>query len=1164
MRKYLYRFSLLRLSFLLLLSQLPLQAQTLALAQQAKSLETTQKSAYRLLSEVLAELRIQYRADILFEPKTVEGIRVNPEILNERLSLEQNLASLLIPLGLNYKKINRTSYTVVVDKKAKANGYKSTKSESDQAMNWPNRLTTFQNTGNTTVPSTKINVETPIIGIVTAFDSNEPLPGVSVVVKGTQKGTTTSADGTFRLIVPDGDVTLVFSFVGYLPQEVQVGSRTRITVSLSVDTKALDEVVVIGYGSVKKSDLTGSVSSLKMDELNKVPVASITQSLAGRTSGVRVTSESGAPGAGVKIRIRGTNSLQGDNDPLYVIDGIPIATNISGSGNFSANALAGINPNDIESMEILKDASAVAIYGSRGANGVVLITTKSGKKGKSKVAFDQYAGVQQELKQYDVLNGREFTQFRNLSVANSANPAEFTTYSDEEIQQIGEGTNWRDQIIQTAPMYSSQLSFSGGTDKLQYYLSGNRFSQDGVIKESGFKRGSFKGSLTFDVSDRFKVGTDFTLSQSKFRGDFGNSQNSSYGGGYIDLYLAPPTFPIRNPDGTYFQINPLSSFPFVNPVENALEIQRNQTNLRGLGNVFGEYEITTGLKLKVILGADYSTDNIRQYAPTYTNRGQNVGTASQSNRVSQSFLNTNTISYNKSIDGVHNVSGVLGYETQTLTSESFGGGARKFSNDNTGYYSLESGQEITNLNSDYSSWGLRSYLGRLNYNYDNLYFLTVTGRYDGSSKFQGDNKYSFFPSVALAWRVGNESFFKNVKGISDMKLRASYGQTGSQAIPPYQTLDLIGSRNNITINGNNTTLGYYPIRIPSPNLSWETTTQYDAGLDLSLLAGRLSITADYFFKRTDDLLLDFSLPFTSGFNSILQNRGAMQNKGFEFTINSNNINSKDFSWNTNFNISFIKNKVLDLGGRDFVINTPNIDKAFNTGTDYSLGITKVGQPLGTFFVLQEDGIIDNQQELDAAPFYASQRVGARKYLDINGDGIITADDRKITGNAQPVFAGGIMNNLEFRGFDLSAFFEFVYGNELFNATRYTLERNRADGNITRNFYENYWRGEGTSTTFPAPSSIDNLAPSNSYVEDGSFLRLRNLSIGYSLPRSLLQKAKLGSVRLYVNATNIWTLTKYSGLDPDTSVFGGNEYGAGIDYSAYPSAKTYVAGISLEF
>ena len=451
MRKYLYRFSPARLAFLFVLYQLPSQAQTLALAQQIKDPEKIQKPAYRSLSEVLSELRVHYKADILFEPRTVQGMRVNPEVLNIEQSLEKNLARLLPPLGLLYKKINRTSYTVLVDKNFRLIDAKPIENKSDLILNREAGPNASESTSNAVPSAGKVVVERVITGTVTDSDSNEPLPGVSVLVKGTQKGTTANTDGTYRLSVPDSDVTLVFSFVGYLPQEVSVGNRSQINIALAVDTKALDEVVVIGYGTVKKSDLTGSVSSLKMEELNKAPVASITQSLAGRTSGVRVTSESGAPGAGVKIRIRGTNSLQGNNDPLYVIDGIPIATNISGGGNFSANALAGINPNDIESMEILKDASAVAIYGSRGANGVVLITTKSGKKGKTKITFDQYAGVQQELNQYDVLNGREFADYRNLSVANSNNSAALKSYSDAEIQQIGEGTNWRDEIIRNGP-----------------------------------------------------------------------------------------------------------------------------------------------------------------------------------------------------------------------------------------------------------------------------------------------------------------------------------------------------------------------------------------------------------------------------------------------------------------------------------------------------------------------------------------------------------------------------------------------------------------------------------------------------------------------------------------------------------------------------------------
>lgn len=946
-----------------------------------------------------------------------------------------------------------------------------------------------------------------------------------------------------------------------------MGNQNTINVTLKENTSELDEVVVIGYGTVKKSDLTGSVSSLNLEDLNKVPVASVNQSLAGRSSGVNVTSESGAPGAGVKIRIRGTNSLQGDNDPLYVIDGVPIATTISQGGNFSADALAGINPNDIESLEILKDASAVAIYGSRGANGVVLITTKSGRTGKTKIAIDRYYGIQSEIKSYDVLNAEEFARYRNVAVRNIGSPDGILTYSDEEIQRFrnGAGTDWRSAVLRNAPIQNTQISFSGGSDKTQYYVSGAHFNQEGIIRESDFNRSSFKASLNFQVSDRLKIGSDLTLSQSEYSGDFGNSQSGSFGGGYIDVYYAPPTLPIRDMEGEYLNTSPLTAFPFPNPVENALEVTRDQTNLRALGNIYATYDLSESLQIKTLLGMDYNSDNIRQYAPTFSQRSNFQGSASQSYRLSKSILSTTTLSYNKTFDEKHNLNGVLGYELQKSENQGFAGSSRQFSNDITGYYNLGAGEEISSLNSNFSETGLQSLLGRMNYNYDNRYFITFTGRYDGSSKFQDDNRYSFFPSAALAWRVSNEKFLENVENISDLKIRASYGETGSQAIPPYRTLDLINASNIITINGSNTALGYFPVRIPSPDLTWETTKQYDGGIDLGLFSGKLNITADYFYKKTENLLLDFSLPFTSGFNSILQNRGSMENKGFEFSIDSRNVTRENLTWSTNFNISFISNKVLDLGGRDFVFNTPNIARAFGSSADNSGGITQVGEPLGTFFVLQEDGIIDNAEELNDAPSYSGMRVGARRYVDTNGDNQITADDRTISGNAQADFSGGLMNSFNFGNFDLSFFFEFTYGNEILNATKYTLERPSGDFNITREFFENYWRGDGTSVSYPAPfvESVL-LGPSNSYIEDGSFARLSNLTLGYSLPKEVIEKLNLSLLRLYVNANNIWTITNYTGLDPSTSVFGNNEYGAGIDYSAYPTAKSFVLGVSLEF
>ena len=1001
-----------------------------------------------------------------------------------------------------------------------------------------------------------------------ASSNNETLPGVSVVVKGTNKGTITDSNGKFTIKVDANALNLVFSYLGFTNQEINIAGKSTLNVVLKENASALNEVVVIGYGTVKKSDLTGSVSSLNVESMTKVPTASITQSIAGRTSGITVTSNSGAPGAGVNIRIRGTNSLQGNNDPLFVIDGIPVASSSQQDGNFNADPLSGLNPSDIESMEVLKDASSVAIYGSRGANGVVLITTKSGKLGKAKIAVNSYYGTQSEIKKYDVLSAGEYAQFRNIAVAN-AGPG-FVSYTPQEVAdfQASGGTRWRDYLIRdNAAIKSIDASVSGGTEKVNYFVSAGGFGQDGIVNGSGFDRTSLKTTVNVNATSKLKLGSNLSLSQSEYNGAFGNSQNGSFGGGYIDTYSAPPTFPVFDTNGEYYSLNPLSGFPFPNPVENALAITRDQTNLRFLGDFSGEYAITPDLKFKQIFGINYVTNNVGEYAPTFTQRSNNKGSAGQSNSLSRSLLSTSTLNYYKVFQKKHNVSAVLGYELQSDNYQSFGGSSRDFTNDNTGYYSLQSGATISDLSSNYSASGLESFLGRANYNYDGKYFATITGRYDGSSKFQGKNKFSFFPSAALAWRVSKENFLANVKAISDLKLRASYGQTGSQAIPAYRTLDLIGSKNDLTVDGNTTTVGYFPARIANPALKWETTTQYDAGLDLSLFNSRINITADYFHKTTKDLLLDFPLPITTGFNSVLSNAGSIQNKGFDFSVNSRNFSSKDFSWETNLNLSFVRNKVLDIGGRPFIIKAPNVDRAFGS-TSYNTGIVRVGKPLGEFYVIKQDGIILTQDELTAAPTYGNIAIGTRRYIDQNADGKITAEDRVVAGNAQPKFTGGFLNSLSYKGFDLSFFFEFSVGNEILNVTRFYLERGTGDVNITREYFNNFVGSPNpnSNNTYPRPNAATGggVAIDDTYIEDGSYARLKNLTLGYSFTKKAIPKLPFSRVRLYTNLNNMLTLTKYKGLDPNSSVFGGNEFGAGIDYSGYPTAKSVVFGLNFEF
>ena len=1120
-----------------------------------------EKGATRSLRDFLGELEARYGILFIYKTEELKDRRVQPTAL--RGGVERILRQTLQPAGLRFEKVNKTFIIRPI------------REDEPRPENRPAVGETPRTGGMLpfSVPETApalgihpsvrlLSADIVLQGRVTD-EAGAGLPGVNVTVKGTPHGVTTDARGDFRLAVPDRNAVLVFSSVGYVKQEITVGERTALDVVLKADTQSLGEVVVVGYGTVRKSDLTGSVASVSAAEISKLPVASVNQALVGRAPGVRVVNESGAPGAGVTVRIRGVNSIQGNNDPLYVVDGFPLTAGVAGGGDNARNPLAGINPNDIESIEILKDASAVAIYGSRGANGVVLITTKQGKAGKVAIDFDAYVGTQSEINRYDVLTGREFAELYNEAVTNAGNPAGSPKYPQSFIDSVGQGTNWRNAVLRDAPIRNYQLSISGGNDKTRYLVSGNYFNQQGIIRNSGFDRMSAKLNLISNLTPKFAFGTNLTLSQSRFNGAFGNSANATFGGGYIDLYYSPPSFPIYNPNGSYYQINTLSAFPFPNPVENAEAITRDQVSLRLLGNVFGEYKILPELSLKVTLGADLLMDNISEYLPTYTQRSQLQGQGSRSNTLNRTWLNTNTLTYAKTLGGKHDLTLLLGHEVQVFSQDNFGGTSQRYTNNSTGYNSLQSGQLISALSSGYSNSALQSFFNRASYIYNNKYLATFTARLDGSSRFRGANQYSFFPSGALAWRISEEPFMKRLTVVSDLKARASYGITGSQAIAPYQTLDLVASNNTVTIDGNTTTLAFFPNQLANPALLWEQTQQFDAGLDVGLFKNRLNLTLDYFVKRTQDLLLNVDLPATTGFGTVLSNVGSLENRGVELGINSRNVVGK-FTWTTALNLTTVRNNVLSLGKRQFLLTAPGLDRA-NPGDagGARVGITQVGQPVGSFYVLLEDGIIDDAEELKTAPTYNGMVVGGRRYVDTNGDKVINANDRVIVGNSQPRFTGGITNDFSFAGFDLSVFLEGSYGNRIYNASRFLLERPNAAFNVTREFYENRWTGPGTSTTYPQVRANGlNYSVSDSYIEDGSYLRLKNVTLGYAIPARLLQRLGLGSARLYVNATNLLTFTRYKGIEPDINAFGGNTFGMGIDYSAYPTAKTFTAGIHL--
>jgi TonB-linked SusC/RagA family outer membrane protein len=1007
--------------------------------------------------------------------------------------------------------------------------------------------------------SVSLPVDRQVSGRVTD-ENNTGLPGVSVVLKGTQRGTTTNSDGQFQIDVPEtGSPLLVFSFVGYVSQEVAVGSQSKINVSLLPENKALNEVVVVGYGTVKKRDLTGAVSSIGTTELKAQPISSFNQALQGRVAGVQITNASNAPGGGITVRVRGGNSISANNDPLYVIDGFPITNPApaSGAGNSSLfpNPLATINPNDIESIEVLKDASATAIYGSRGANGVVLVTTKRGKEGKSTVDFEAYYGVQQITKMLDLVTAEQHTaakneQLRNLGFAerygnpNGAYPKPPAEY--------GEGTNWQKEIFQAAPIQNYQLSFSGGNEKLRYLVSGNYFNQDGIVITSNFKRYTSRINLDAHISNRLKVGSNFTVSRS-----LNNSVNEIGAGGVVGAAVSvSPASPVFAADGTYQLLNvgPGSGFStFANPVA----VARTSTNLltsdRVLGNIFGEVQIMEGLSARISVGADILNTRRNIFYTPQTLLASNVnGYGSNGTSSNLNLLNENIITYTKSIRE-HAFDVVGGVTFQSNREERTYVEAQDFPNFTLGANNLGLADKPLPPSGSVQEWGLNSYLGRVNYRFKDRYLFTVTGRIDGSSRFGVNNKYGFFPSGAFAWRVSDESFLSSSKAISDLKLRVSYGITGNDGIGLYNSLSQYSTGR--TVFGDQQVLMTQASRIANPDLRWEKTAQFDVGFDLGLLNNRFQITADYYIKTTTDLLLGVQLPATTGFTSVTRNIGSLENRGFELGITTVNVDGP-FKWTTNGNISFNRNKVLKLNDAEQFL----VSSTFGSGNS----IVRVGESVGSFFGNVFDGIWQTTDEIKAAGAIArtGDLPGALRYRDLNSDGIFNeASDRQILGNGLPDYIFGVTNTFTYRGFDLAIFFQGVQGNQIHNWARRSMDTSDPSNAILKSLYEGAWRADRPSQTLP---SLRQWRPTNTnsyYIEDGSFIRLKNLSLGYQLPVS---SRLLSKIRVYVSGQNLLTFTKYRGFDPEVNSDFNSNTSYGVDIFAYPAARTYTLGANLTF
>jgi len=1017
-------------------------------------------------------------------------------------------------------------------------------------------------------------------GFVTDAQTDEPLIGVNVIIEGTTTGTTTDIDGSYQLSVP-GDAVLLFTYIGYEDYITSFALTPVLDVAMEIQATGLEEIVVIGYGKIAKKDLTGSVSSVNADAIKSSASVSADQALQGRAAGVVVQQNSGEPGAGTTVRIRGTSSISAGNEPLYVIDGVPILTSssdvTSGAAKGTAqNPLSTINPNDIASIEVLKDASAAAIYGARAANGVILITTKRGEAGKSSVDFSYYYGVQEVRNPYELLNASQFAQFQNEA---SFYGGKGRIYDNPEA--FGEGTDWQDEIFRSAPMSNYELSFKGGSDKVQYAISGGFYQQDGVIIGSTFDRYNFRANLDGQITKKLKISNNLMFSYTNSN-RVATDDNAAFDGGTLTAVLGfSPLVPAYDANGKLVQKNfkvdqngnlidgtqldaQGNLIPeqvlntFANPLLKLLDSPSELKNARIINNLSATYEILPQLNFKVSLGMDYSSSRGDQFTPRASRSGgesfANSGAISTT-----TLLNENTLNYQQTFEK-HKVTAVAGVSAQQAKISSLNVGAIDISNDQLGFYNYAIARGAS-LNTDFSDFTFLSGLGRINYSYDDRYLVTVTGRADGSSKFGANNKWGFFPSASLGWVASEEAFLEDNGFIDFLKFRAGYGIIGNESIGPYLSQALL-----VPVDlafDDVLTIGFEPFIFPNSDLRWESTEQYNIGMDFSTVNGRVSITADYYIKNTFDLLLSTDVPYYAGFSSVFSNVGDLKNEGFEFSVSSHNLTGA-FTWDTDFNIAWNKNTITNLAGRDEI---PNNAALF--GID-SWALLKEGEAVGRFYGLRTDGIVQLGEATEAIPNFAAApplRPGDRKFIDLNGDGVISGDDRTFIGSAQPDFSFGFSNSFSYKGFDLSVFIQGVSGNQIVNFNKFLTERQNGTSNVSLEYFANRWTPENASNRYPKVNGDPGLSRnfiSEAEVEDGSYVRLKTVSLGYQIDNKWLERIKVSNAKVYVTGKNLFTLTDYSGFDPEVSHFGQSSTSMGADLGGYPSTKTFIVGLNVGF
>lgn len=1006
----------------------------------------------------------------------------------------------------------------------------------------------------------KLSAQQRIVTGSVTTEEGEPLVGVTINLKGTNYGATTDSNGHYSINVPAGQATLLFTYVGFISREIEIGTNQIVNVSLAVDDTSLDEIVVVGYGRQRKSDLTGSISSVKGQDLTMLPTQRADQALQGRAAGVLVLNTDGAPGGKTTIRIRGMNSIQGGNNALIVIDGL------------QGGDLNSLNPNDIESLEVLKDASATAIYGSQGANGVILITTKSGMVGKPTITYSYDVGLSKLRRMLPLMNAADYARFINeVELAkNGSGKIPKPIFSDSDINefQTSGGTDWQNTIYRNATTQNHQLSLGGGTSDINYLISGGFLNQEGILLNSNYKRYSLRANLKTDITDWADFG--LTWSGSK------ELSNSVLFGGDTDWPNNPigaatrfsPTISPYDANGEYNKSALHYGNPTLwNPLASALEPLMENNTIRNNINGYLEVKPLEGLSFRVTLGARIINRNNLGFYNNKTFTGNlNKGEGTIYEDRSLYLQNSNILTYERLINEHRFTVTAVAEQTHSKFNNSNVSGT-DFLIQETGVFDM-AGARIVKNSSNATERNINSFLGRINYGYADKYLLTASYRADGSSVFGKNNKWGYFPSLSAAWNIAKESFIADMDLLSELKLRASWGKTGNQGIGTYGTLAKISSNKNYPYNGADATdLGFYMSSASSPSLKWETTTQTNWGVDIGILQGRVNVTADYYVKKTTDLLMPRELPRYTGLASVIDNVGSMGNKGFEFAITGDPIIGV-FSWNTGFNISTNKTTVLDLGD---VNRLGYRSGGSGHGTNEPFMYLVKGEPFGQMIGWGYEGVWNESEASEAARY--GQLPGDPKYTDLNGDYRIDNDDLKVIGNSMPDFIFGWNNRMTYQGFELAFQIQGSKGNDLFNVQRIALE---SPGEGTSVRLLDRWSSQNQNSTIPAiidersreeAQLINTVSTDNRlsrYVEDASYIRLKNVTVAYNLPTLWTDRISLKNVRVFASATNLITITNYTGYDPEVSSYTGNDAQIGSDYNNYPQSKIFNFGLNVSF